>query len=170
MGYQTCQSGSAQHCSSLASWSHFQEHQLTQFTLSSTMTDGAGRMTKQSASSNPMQNGCSLKGASHVKALRLWITIWLILTQLQYLDPFGIVTDDGPVIVLSPDYIESVNQEPHLSLKALAESVGHIILFLQKSCHLHADWPDSRSSRTTILLGALVNRYLIFSILQCSKV
>jgi hypothetical protein len=69
-----------------------------------------------------------LEGAVHVRLLLLPIRAWLILTQPQRIDPFGLITDDGPVIVLSPDYIESVNQEPCLSLKALAEDVRYFTI------------------------------------------
>lgn len=43
--------------------------------------------------------------------------------RLQYRGPFSIITDDGPIIVLSPDRVEDVNQQPHLSLEALAQDV-----------------------------------------------
>lgn len=43
--------------------------------------------------------------------------------RLQDRGPFSIITDDGPIIVLSPDHVEDVNQEPHLSLEALAQDV-----------------------------------------------
>jgi hypothetical protein len=64
-----------------------------------------------------------LEGAAHVRPLLLPIRALPILTRSQRIDPFGLITDDGPVIVLSPEYIESVNQEPGFSLKALAEDV-----------------------------------------------
>jgi hypothetical protein len=69
-----------------------------------------------------------IEGAAHVRLLLSLIRAWVILTQQQRIDPFGLITDDGPVIVLSPEYIESVNQEPGLSLKALAEDVRNLTI------------------------------------------
>ena len=41
----------------------------------------------------------------------------------RFAGPFSIVTDGGPLIMLPPEYIDAVNQEPKLNFQAFTEQV-----------------------------------------------